>query len=237
MHHLAPGCFFVKIAIMITNILINYPHILALIVWIIIALVAIARYVKVSFFARVSWGWLIAFTIAFHFGYAGLLTWGQYHIWSAPSNDFGKSLLSSPLPAETPLPIFLEWVRPHLARPLGYFAFDVFMRFFFNIIILIGLAGLFALFLKLRARYRPINFGENDIAAITLAVLVSGWPGVIVLIPLGFLCAILISLGMRMFRGAERIYLPPAFLLAAPIAITWGVPILTYFHLYSLLKV
>ena len=220
-----------------TNILLSYPHIIALVMWIIIALVAVARYFKVSVFARASWGWLIAFTIAFHFGYAGLLTWGQYHVWAAPGNDFGKSLLSSPLPTETPLPVLLEWVRPYLARPLGYFAFDVFMRFFLNIVILLCLAGLFALLLKLRARYRPINFAESDISAIVLAVLVSGWPGVIVLIPLGFLCAILISIGMRVFRGVERIYLPPAFLLVAPIAITWGIPILNYFHLYSLLKI
>ncbi len=218
------------------SILISYPHIIALVIWTIIALVAVLRYFNISIFVRVSWGWLIVLTIVLHFAYAGLLSWGQYYVWSASSNEFGQTLLSAPLAKEAPIPALLEWVRPHLEQPLGYFTFYVFTKFFLRMIILFGLTGLFVIFLKIRARYRPMNFAENDIASIALAVLLSGWPGVIVLIPLGFLCAIIFSLGARIFYGTERIYLPPAFLLAAPFALAFGGIVLTYFNLYSLLK-
>ena len=51
-----------------------------------------------------------------------------------------------------------------------------------------------------------------------------------------FLIAILLSIGARVFYGIERIPLPPAFLLAAPVALIYAVPILTALNLYPLLK-
>ena len=212
----------------------NYPHIIALAVSLSIALVALLRYFNISIFARVSWKWLFVFVVVFYFSYGALLSWGQHVRWEG--SEFNRALLKAPLPAEVPLPMFFEWTRAFLQGEGGYFKFYVFGRFLLSSIILFLVTGLFVFVLKLRARYRPINFAENDISAIAIAVLVSGWPGVIVLIPLGFLCAIIISLVSRIYYGTPRIYLPPAFLIAAPFALAFAVPILKYIHLYTLLK-
>ena len=104
------------------------------------------------------------------------------------------------------------------------------------VILQLFLEQFFVFLLKLRARYRPTNFAENDILAIAVAVLVSGWPGVVLLIPFGFLCAIVVSIFARVRYGIERVYLPPAFLIASPFALAFSVPILKYIHLYTLLK-
>lgn len=216
------------------NIFFSQSSIIDLVAWVIVAFVATMRYFKVSIFARVSWRWLVAITVVLHLGYAAFLTWGQYVVWE--NNEFTKIFLAEPLSPDAPLPIIFEWTRPYFERPLGYFAFYSFGRFFSGIIALFVMTGMLVAFLKIRARYRPINFAENDISAIALAVLIAGWPGVIALIPLGFLCAIFISLGARILYGIERIYLPPAFLIVAPIALTWGASILEFFNLYALLK-
>lgn len=216
------------------NIFFSQSSVIVLAVWMIVALIATMRYFEMLIVARVSWRWLVGITIALHLGYAAFLTWGQYVVWK--NNDLTKIFLTEPLSSDVPLPIIFEWVRPYFERPLGYFAFYSFGRFFSGLIALFTVTGLLVLFLKIRAQYQPINFAENDISAIALAVLISGWPGVIVLVPLGFLCAVVISLGARIFYGIERIYLPPAFLVAAPIALTWGVPILEFFDLYTLFK-
>ena len=103
-------------------------------------------------------------------------------------------------------------------------------------IALLIIVGLFLLFLVVRARTHPINFREGDISMIVLAMLIAGWPGVIVLLPIGFVCAVLLSLVARVVYGVERTPLPPAFLLAAPFALLFAQPILTTLHLYNLLK-
>lgn len=198
-----------------------------------IAVVALARYFEYSFFARVSWQWLVVGSIALHVLYGALLTWGQYAQWE--TSPFG--FLTQPLAKEAPLPLLLEWVRPSLEQPLGYFIFYAFGHFWINIMIIFGLAGFFALLLKLRAHYRPWNFKEGEIMAITLSLLVSGWPGVIVLLPLAFIFAIIFSVVSSTFYGVSRIYLTPAFLVAAPIALIYGVAILKFVGLYALLKI
>ncbi len=231
---MALGCFFVKIAFMITHILMNYPHIIALVVLASVSLVALLRYFNISFFARVSWMWLFVFVVVFYIVYGSLLSWGQYVRWEG--SDMTRAFLTQPLAKEVPLPMFFEWTRPLLEGQGGYFKFYVFGRFFLSSIVLFFVAGLFVFILRLRAKYRPLNFAENDISAIAIAVLVSGWPGVIVLIPLGFLCAIIISVAVRALYGTEHIYLTPAFLIASPFAITFAIPILKYLNLYTLLK-
>jgi hypothetical protein len=216
------------------NILMNYPHIIALAVFGGVAFVSLLRYFSVSIFARVSWKWLFVFVVVFYLSYGALLSWGQHFRWEGSA--LTRDLLVQPLSKDVPLPSLLEWTRPILEKEGGYFKFYAFGHFFLSSIFLFLVTGLFVLVLKLRARYRPINFAENDISAIAIAVLVSGWPGVIVLIPLGFLCAIIISLVSRVLYGTERVYLPPAFLIASPIALAFTVPILKYIHLYTLLK-
>ncbi len=211
------------------------PQVIVGIIWLLIVVVALFRYIEFSFFTRVSWKWLVVVAVVLRIGYGATLTWLQYAQWE--SSSFTQTFLTQPLSKEAPLPLLLEWVRPSLEQPLGYFIFYVFGRFWINIIIILGLAGFFAALLKLRAYYRPWNFKEGEILAITLSLLVSGWPGVIVLLPLAFIFAIIFSVISSTFYGVSRIYLTPAFLVAAPVALLYGAAILKFVGLYALLKI
>lgn len=184
---------------------------------------------------NISYRWLVAIAFSVHILYGIFATWGQYVVWERGS-DFTRTLLSSPLPVETPLPVFLEWIRPFFAGEYGYFVFYTFNEFFLSTVALLVVVGLFWLFLVVRAQYRPINFREGDIMLIVLALLIAGWPGVIILLPFGLIFAVILSVWAGMMYGAERIPLPPAFLLASPFALIFGIRILTLLDLYPLLK-
>ena len=142
----------------------------------------------------------------------------------------------APLSSEVPFPVYLEWARPFFEQQYGYFVLYSFQHFFLSTFALFIVTGLFYLFLVARARYRSFNFREGDIMLIVVAMLVSGWPGVMVLLPIGFVCAVLLSIVARILYGIERIPLPPAFLFAAPLALIFAVQILTTFHIATILK-
>lgn len=216
------------------NFLVNYPHVIMLVVWLCVAVILFLRYFKVWRFARISWTWILVGVVALHLVYAVLLTWGQYVEWG--KMPFTKTLLAQPLPTPTPLAGALEWARPLFNQPGGYFAHMVFMKFYLNIIVLFALVGFFAMLLKLRAYYRPYNFQEGEVVAISVALLVAGWPGVIVLLPFGFTLAIVFSLASLLLFKTLRTYLAPAFLVLLPIVLVWGVPFLKATNLYTLLK-
>ena len=217
-----------------TYIFIQYPHIIAMVVWFIITVLSLLRYFNYQIFARISWKALLIVAVVLHIGYASLLTWGQYTQWG--SDSITKVFLNQPLPQTVPLTPVLAWARPALEQPLGYFIFYVFGHFWISTILLFGIAGFFGMLLKLRSYYRPWNFKEGEIVVITLALLVSGWPGVIVLLPLAFVFAIIFSVVSSTFYGVSRIYLAPAFLVAAPVALFLGITILKFTELYTLFK-
>mgnify|MGYP001571549747 FL=1 len=208
--------------------------IIVLAVWLAFFLVVFARTFKPSWIGNISYRGLIVVAISIHLLYGAVATWGQYIVWS--KSEFTKVFLSSALSADVPFPSYLEFLRPLFDGAHGYFAFYSFQHFFLSTIALLVVTGLFYLVLVARARYRSFNFREGDIMLIVLAMLISGWPGVIVLLPIGLISAILLSLGARVLYGIERIPLPPAFLLAAPLALLFAIPILTALHLYPLLK-
>lgn len=216
------------------HFLVSYVHLVAFFVWVVFAVIILLRYYSVSYIARVPWGVLVVVAIALHLGYVALLGVAQYELWGA--SEFTKDFLTQPLAADVPLPWVLELVRHWFEGPLGYFSFYVLGRFALSLGILFIIALFCFILLKIRARYRPRNFKEGDIPALTLAVLVSGWPGVVVLLPLGFIFALIISLGVKIMYGVDRIYLPPAFLVAAPIAFIFSEEILKLVNLYTVLK-
>lgn len=205
-----------------------------LIVWLTFFCVVAVRAWRPALLKNISYGWLVCAAMNLHLLYGALATWGQYAAWG--KSEFTKTFLQTPLSKEIPFPIYFEWARTFFGYPHGYFVFYSIGHFFLSTIALLIIVGLFYLFLVARARYRSLNFREGDIVLIVLAMLISGWPGVIVLLPIGFISAVLLSLGARVFYGVERTPLPPAFLLAAPIALLFAIPILTALNLYPLLK-
>ena len=150
-------------------------------VWGAFFIIVVVRTMRPAFVKNVSYKWLILGAVDIHLLYGAFLTWGQFMVWSAPSNDLGNMFLASPLPSETPFPFVLEWMRPFFGGTHGYFIFYSFQHFFLSTIALLIVVGLFYFFLIARAHYRSFNFREGDIMLIVLAMLISGWPGVIVL--------------------------------------------------------
>ena len=208
---------------------------IAIAVWLVFFVLVVVRALRPIWVKNVSYKLLIGVAIGLYLLYGTVATFGQYRAW-ATSSDISRALLVAPLTPEVPFSAYLEWARPLFELTHGYFAFYSFQHFFLSAIALFIVVGLFLLFLIVRSRTHPINFREGDIMLIVLAMLISGWPGVIVLLPIGLVSAILLSVGARVFYGIERIPLPPAFLLAAPVALIYAVPILTALNLYPLLK-
>ena len=68
-------------------------------------------------------------------------------------------------------------------------------------------------------------------------MLIAGWPGVVVLGPLGFAVAILFSVSALVLLKKTQTSLLPAFLVVTPIALIAAKPILDFLHLYALLKI
>ncbi|KKU82193.1 MAG: hypothetical protein UY07_C0002G0050 [Parcubacteria group bacterium GW2011_GWA1_47_8] len=219
---------------MILNFIFSNLDRIALAVWLVFFVVVLVRVFKSAWLKDIAYRWLIVVAVFLHILYGAVATWGQYVVWG--KSEFTKILLSSALSPEVPFPSMLEWLRPAFDGAHGYFAFHSFQNFFLSTIALFIIVGLFLAFLVVRARYRPINFREGDIAIIALALLIAGWPGVITLLPIGLFVAVIFSLGARFFYSIERVPLPPAFLIAAPFALIFAIPILTALHLYPLLK-
>lgn len=216
------------------QILLGYPHIIFLILWFGFFLLVFLRYLNYGWCARLSWKFLVVTAVALHLAYGVLLTWGQYVTWGG--NPATRVFLEQPLPREVPLVAFLESARPLLEKPLGYFVFYAFGRFWVSIILLLGLTGFFATLLKMRAYCRPDNFRADEIAMITLALLISGWPGIIVLVPLSFCFAVVFSFFSSFFLRIPKVHLAPSFLFAAPLSLALGVPVLKFLELYTTLK-
>lgn len=217
------------------NFIFSNLNTIILAVWLAFFFVVIARAFKPSWVGNISYRWLVVIAIGIHLLYGAVATFGQYRAW-ATANDVTRALFSAPLSAEVPLPAYIEWSRFLFEYPHGYFVFYSFGHFFLSTIALLIIVGLFLLFLVVRSRTHPINFREGDISMIILAMLISGWPGVIVLLPIGLVTAVLLSIIARVVYGVERTPLPPAFLIAAPFALLLAPQILATIHLYNLLK-
>lgn len=221
--------------ITIMNFIFANLKIITLAVWLVFFFIVVVRISRSAWVKNISYGWLVTGAVALHFLYGIIATWGQYRAWMAGS-DITRMFFFASLPSETPLPAYIEWARPLFEHAHGYFIFYSFEHFFLGTIVLFIVTGLFFLFLFTRAWYRSTNFREGDILLIVLAMLISGWPGVIILLPTGLISAIALSVGARFFYGIERIPLSPIFLFAAPVMLIFANPILAAIHLHSLLK-
>lgn len=212
------------------------PHLntIALGIWIIFFFIVLVRFMRPRWVKNISYKWLMLGAVVLHIFYAVFVTWGQYHVW-ATGSDFTRILLASPLPLEAPLPVFLEYARSYFAGPLGYFAYYAFGRFFLNLIVLFFITGIFYAILKF-GNLRRKSFGSDGPELLCVLLLIVGWPGIVVLIPLGFLIAIFFSIMALLFFKKKQVSLLPAFLIATPLVLIGGKMILEILHLYALLS-
>ncbi len=250
------------------NFIILNLNVIVLAVWAVFFIVVVLRFVRpewacpLKFFSEkiwrarnISFSMLMVLAIGLHIFYGAFVTWGQYHTWSAPGNDLGKSFLSSPLSKEVPLPIVLEVLRPALEQPLGYFSYYVFGRIWLNIIILFALSGFFYSILKIWSFYRG-GFLPHGPEILLVLMLISGYPGILVLVPFSFAVAFGyfgISYAIKLFTEiglpkqyaipaflssvrkavsivkCSPIYLEHSFMVATPLALLFGATIFSYF--------
>lgn len=155
-------------------------------VWLVFLIIVSIRYFRPAWVKSISYFKLILIAIGLHIFYALFITWGQYYVWA--SSDFTRSLLNSPLPKEVP---FYEWLRPLFENHLGYFLHYVLGRVWLNTFLLFLTSGMLYLLFKVWEFYRG-GFSKQSPELILILMLISGWPGVLVFIPLGFIFAILL---------------------------------------------
>ncbi len=220
---------------MILSFILAHLNVITLGMWGIFFGIILVRFMRPLWVKNISYQWLIFSAVAIHLLCVFFVVGGQYYIW-ATSSDLTRALLSAPLPAEAPLPAILEWMRPYFSHSLGYFFYYVFGRFFLNIIILFVVTGFFYAVLKFLF-FSQKNYGTNDPEILCILMLVVGWPGIAVLIPLGFVLAIFFSIIALVFLKENQTSLTPAFLVATPITIIGAKTILNLLHLYPLLKI
>lgn len=198
-------------------------------VWSVLTILVAVRFLRPACAKTISYWWLVGIVIALHIFYGAFITWGQYYVW-ANGNEFAKSFISAPLPAEAPLPSILEWSRSSFEQPLGYFTYYVFGRIWLNIIILFIISALLYFILKLWSFYRG-GFLPNGPEIILALLLISGYQGILVLIPLGFIMAVIwfiITIIKNRSLDMQPMYIEPAFLIATPTVLFFSKATLSY---------
>ncbi|MBI5077801.1 MAG: hypothetical protein HZB11_00300 [Candidatus Yonathbacteria bacterium] len=195
----------------------------------VLAILVAMRFLRPLSVKNISYWWFVGIAVALYLFYGAFVTWGQYYVW-ANGNELTKVFISAPLPQEAPLPVILEWSRSSFEQPLGYFTYYVFGRIWLNITILFIVSLLFYSILKLWSFYKG-GFLPNGLEMILALLLVVGYPGVLILIPLGFILAI-IWFGVIYFKNRTTVqppmYIEPAFLIATPIALFFAKTFLNY---------
>ncbi len=230
------------------NFIFSNLNIIVLVVWVVFFAVVVLRFMRPvvasngltrhnpAGLKNISYSMLVGIAIGLHIFYGAFVTWGQYHVW-ATSSEFTQTFVTSPLPNEVPLGI-LEGLRGAFDQPLGYFTYYVFGRIWLDIIILFALSGFFYSILKIWSFYRG-GFLPHGTEILLVLMLISGYPGILILVPLGFVLAFA-SFGIARFRrtsGVKQIYLEPSFIIATPIAIFYPIATLLYIKAVSYWKI
>lgn len=219
---------------MSTNFFLENFNAIAFSIWVLFYLIVVLRFSRPNLVKNISYVWLVVTAVSLHLLYGIFATWGQYVVWS--KNEFTKILLSSPLSRDVPFPLFLEWTRPLFDSTNGYFAFYSFQHFFLSTLALLFITGIFVLFFRVYAWYRPTRFKEGDMLIIALAFLIAGYMGSIILVPIAFIIAILFAFFDVFISNKSLAILAPSFLLATPLAFVLATPILKALEYYIVLK-
>jgi len=162
---------------------------------------------------NISYKKLIFITIGINILLGIFLTWGQYHVWATATN-YTKMFVKLPLPSAVPIVSYLEWTR-HLffENHLGYFLYYAWGHFWLNIFISFILSSALYFIFKFWESKRG-SFDEHGPELFLILSLISGWPGILAFISLGFIFVILFS-AYSNFRGVKIVKIEPAFMLLA----------------------
>lgn len=154
---------------------------------------------------------ILAFTaLVFHVFYPLIETFGQYFIWREDS--FSQ--------------LFLP---PH--QSLGYFFSYVWLHFWLNALIVIGIGVLFYLLLLAFNKYNQRFFEEGETELGFLCAFLVGWPQFVIFVVSVFVLVVVFSVFRRIFLKEIYTTLGPLFLIAAAIAFIWGMDLILLLNL------
>jgi len=219
---------------MLFNFIITNLNFIAFIVWIIFSFIVLARFIHPNLVKNISYSILLAVAFFLHIFYGAFETFAQYFVWATGSAEM-QIFLSTPLPPEAPLPAMLQWARIYFDHPFGYFSYYVLGRFWINILILFLVAGFLYVILKVWNFYRG-RFIPKGPEIMLISFLISGWPGLLVLLPVGLIFWVVFFI-YSYIHGRYRVLIEPAFLFATPVALIFSNYILSSLHIAQLLSV
>ena len=137
-----------------------------------------------------------------------------------------KLLASLPLSPEAPFPKILSWIRPLFENNLGYFLYYSFGRFWLNIFISFLISGLLFLIFKIWKHYRG-GFQDGGPILLFILMLISGFPGVLINVAIGFGFAILLFI-VNYFKKKTVLNIEPVFIFSTLISLLFTNNILLY---------
>ncbi len=206
---------------MILNFIFSNLNVIVLAIWIIFWIIVAIRYFCPAWVKNISFSKLAIIAFSLRIIYGIFITWGQYYVWN--SNSFTQTLLNSPLAKGVPT---YDFIRPLFENNLGYFSYYVLGRFWLYIFTLFIVSILFYFLSKIWWSYRG-GFSKDGPLLILILMLISGWPGVLVFIPLSLIFSI-IYLVFSYFRGKKEVKIEPAFILASLVALIFNNVILDF---------
>jgi len=211
---------------MILNFIFSHLNLFILFLWILFLILVCVRYFHPEWVRNISYNKILLLSIFLSLSYGLFVTWGQYYVW-AHGSDITKFLVHSPLSSVVPLPSYLEWLRPLLSYKGGYFTFYVLGRTWLYVFISYFISFVLYLIFRLWMNKRG-GFNQDGPKLLLILMISTGWPGVLVLIPLGFVISIILF-GLYYFKGQKTVEVEPAFIIASIISVVFGHLILNFF--------
>lgn len=161
------------------------------------AFAAVIKFAPLEENSEPRWRRFCYAAVLFRVLYAALKTWVQYYIWRAAP---AAAVLTSP----------------------SYFASYALSRFWLNAALSVGAAFIFYLFLLALRRYRERFFEAGETELGLLLALITGWPGIILFLPMALLLVVLLSILRLSVRHERLTTLGLPMFIAAALALFLG---------------
>lgn len=216
---------------MILNFIFAKTPIIFLSIWFLFLVIVAIRYFRPNWVKNISYNKLIVIAIAINIFYSLFVSWGTYYVWSH-GNEMMKFVLHSPITDAVPFASYLEWTKPLFSHNFGYFLYYIWGRFWFYTLISFVISGSLYVLFKIWESKRG-GFSLDGPKLLLILMLISGWPGVLVSIALGFIFAVLLFgfYYLKMFIKkipVLNIVIEPAFIFSTLIALLFTKIIVMY---------
>lgn len=210
---------------MILNFIFSNLNAIILITWIIFLFFICIRFFKPEWVKSISYKKIILISISIHIFYALFISWGQYYVW-LNGGEFTRSLLSMPLSTDVPFSPVFEWLRPIFAGDLGYFFYYILGRFWINAFLTLIISFVLYGFFILWDHYRG-SFVDNGTKIVLILMIISGWPGVLINVVLGFFLSLILMI-IYTIKGKNNLKIEPLFIVSTLLSLLFTNIILSH---------